>query len=116
MKRKNEDGQMSRDAYDEDFSSSNQHPGAFSKATPNTLANRKYISAHRGENRKVEFANHIGALNTSFHAWFRDQVTNDPAANLLNGVQDFLDYISHLEDRYLRSYGEVLTFGSGDCA
>lgn len=116
MKRKNEDGQLSRNAYDDDYISSNQHPGPFSKATPNTLANRKFLSAQRCENRKIEFAKHIGALNSSFHVWFRDQVNNDASANLLSGVQDFLDYISHLEDRYLRSYGEVLTFGSGDCA
>lgn len=29
--------------------------------------------------------------------------------------QDYVDHVSSLEDRYLRVYGEVLTFGSGDC-
>lgn len=29
--------------------------------------------------------------------------------------QDYVDHVESLEDRYLRIYGEVLTFGSGDC-
>jgi hypothetical protein len=34
---------------------------------------------------------------------------------MADGVQDYIDYIQQLEDTYMRSYGEVLTFGSGDC-
>lgn len=30
-------------------------------------------------------------------------------------LQDYIDHALSLEDRYLRTYGEVLTFGSGDC-
>lgn len=30
-------------------------------------------------------------------------------------MQDYVDHVESLEDRYLRVYGEVLTFGSGDC-
>lgn len=30
-------------------------------------------------------------------------------------IQDYIDHVTALEDRYLRTYGEVLTFGSGDC-
>jgi regulator of chromosome condensation len=33
----------------------------------------------------------------------------------LSYVQDYIEYVTALEDRYLRKYGEVLTFGSGDC-
>ncbi len=36
-------------------------------------------------------------------------------ADLSDGFQDYVDYVSALEDRFLRKYGEVLTFGSGDC-
>ncbi len=35
--------------------------------------------------------------------------------NFVVDVQDYLDHVALLEDRYLRTYGEVLTFGSGDC-
>lgn len=114
MKRNRIDGQVSRQEYDEDYDMPVQHPGSFSRATPNTLATRKFLSAKRGD-KKVEFAKHIKALNSSFYTWFGEQVGADSSADLLNGVQDYIDYVTQLEDRYLRSYGEVLTFGSGDC-
>lgn len=114
MKRNRIDGQVSRQEYDEDYDEPAQQPGSFSRATPNTLAGRKFISAQRGD-KKFEFAKHIKALNSTFHAWFTSQVKNDAGADLQDGVQDYIDYVSQLEDRYLRSYGEVLTFGSGDC-
>lgn len=34
---------------------------------------------------------------------------------MIDAVQDYIDYMKQLEDRYLCSYGEVMTFGSGDC-
>lgn len=34
---------------------------------------------------------------------------------VLQLLQDYVDHVTSLEDRYLRTYGEVLTFGSGDC-
>ena len=39
---------------------------------------------------------------------------NDLAV-LTEGAQDYVDYVTQLEERYLKAYGEVLTFGSGDC-
>ncbi len=39
----------------------------------------------------------------------------DGTANLSDGVQDYIDYVTQLESRYLKEYGEVLTFGNGDC-
>ena len=114
MKRIRGDGQVSRQEYDEDCSDGYQHPGSFLSATPSTLATRKFLSVRRGD-KKVEFAKHIKALNSSFHIWFGQQIRADATADLLSGVQDYIDYVSQIEDRYLRSYGEVLTFGSGDC-
>lgn len=35
--------------------------------------------------------------------------------NIDHILQDYVDHCTSLEDRYLRTYGEVLTFGSGDC-
>lgn len=114
MKRIRGDGQISRQEYDEDYEHSVQYPGNFSKATPNTLASRKFLSVQRGD-KKVEFAKHIKALNSSFHSWFKSEVAADGTSDLVSGVQDYIDYIAQLEGRYLRSYGECLTFGSGDC-
>ena len=78
-------------------------------------------------------------LNTSFYKWLKEQIEKDEGADLTDGFQvesfilifnttvymliislfydkqDYIDYVSSLEDRYLRKYGEVLTFGSGDC-
>ena len=131
MKRNRVDGQLSKQQYhdvdgdehdgeehgdgdDEHHDMEAQRPGQFLRATPNTLATRKFLTAHR-EDKKVEFGRHLKALNSSFHQWFTQQTALDACADLLNGVQDYINYASQLEDRYLRSYGEVLTFGSGDC-
>ena len=114
MKRKNIDGQLSREEYDDMDEGSSYQPGTFTKATPNTLASRRRITATRVDKR-TEFSIHIQALNTSFSKWFKEQVAKDPSIDLTNGVQDYIDYSTQLQDRYLKSYGEVLTFGSGDC-
>ena len=116
-----EEGQVSRAAYESnvDISSSSSSSAFFARADATTLASRRMVStsaAHRGESKKLEFVKHIKELNTSFRVWFQEQVQLDAAANLSSGVQDYIDYATQLEGRYLRRYGEVLTFGSGDCA
>ena len=121
MKRIRHDGQVSKQEYDQDVQISQTH-SQFSKesylsdyrATPETLSSRRILSIKRGD-KKLEFAKHIKALNNSFHSWFRNEIKLSPSANLINGVQDYIDYSSQLESRYLRRFGEVLTFGSGDC-
>lgn len=63
--------------------------------------------------KKTEFIRHISALNESFFEWFQHQYDSDKYADLRDGVQDYIDYANQLQDRYLKEYGEVLTFGSG---
>jgi len=63
--------------------------------------------------KKTEFIRHISALNGSFFEWFQEQYDKDHYADLSDGVQDYIDYVHQLQDRYLKEYGEVLTFGSG---
>jgi regulator of chromosome condensation len=91
-----------------------QAPNAYLRATPNTMASRKIVAATRYD-KKQEFIRHIKALNQSLAAWFKQQVKLDPAADLARAAQDYVEYANQLEDRYLCKYGEVLTFGSGDC-
>jgi regulator of chromosome condensation len=66
-------------------------------------------------NKRKELVNHIKTLNKNFSDWFRNEYQKDPNVCMIDGVQDYIDYMKQLEDKYLRSYGEVLTFGSGDC-
>ncbi len=66
-------------------------------------------------NKKQEFVKHMKELNSSFYEWFRKCVRDDPTQFMNDAVQDYIDYSAQLEDRYLRSFGEVMTFGSGDC-
>ena len=54
-------------------------------------------------------------LNQSFYEWFKTCYQEDPNQFMNDAVQDYIDYATQLEDRYLRSFGEVMTFGSGDC-
>jgi len=84
------------------------------KATPRTLSNRRIVSAKRID-RKLEFYKNIYALNVAFRDWFREKYQENKEGIFVDAAQDYLDYVSQLEDRYLRAYGEVLTFGSGDC-
>lgn len=63
---------------------------------------------------KQEFLRHIKALNSLFNSWIQKQA-KDNAASLIPGCQDYIDYAKDLERKYLKTYGEVLTFGSGDC-
>lgn len=86
----------------------------FSKATPNTRGARTILKAQRVD-RKQEFIRHIRSLNASIHKFFSQQLSTDEAVDLVSAAQDYIDYSTQLEDRYLRRYGEVLTFGSGDC-
>ena len=72
------------------------------------------MSAKRVDKR-AEYVKHVRALNHSFQAWFNDSISKSAGACLAVGAQNWIDYRAKLEDRYLRTHGEVLTFGSGDC-
>ena len=65
--------------------------------------------------RRTEFLRNLKALNYSLCDWFKTNMNSKGFVDLSETAQDYKDYISDLEDRYLRKYGEVLTFGSGDC-
>ena len=70
---------------------------------------------HRRVDKSAEFSRHLIALNSSILAYFQDQIKRDPFVDLHLAAQDYVDYSKQLQDRYLRKYGEVFTFGSGDC-
>ena len=42
-------------------------------------------------------------------------LSENPLADLVDASNDYLQYAKDLEERYLRRYGEVFTFGSGEC-
>ena len=114
--RSSEDGQVSRAEYDfdDEYDQNSSNPGKFSRASFGTLSNRRIVSAKRVDKRQ-EYIRHVKALNESFSTWFNQQIRMSPGANLITATQDWLDYRLRLEERYLKTYGEVLTFGSGDC-
>lgn len=114
MKRNRVDGQLSKSEYEKREIYEENVPNIFSKATPNTLASRRMVTAQRFS-KKHEFIKYIKVLNKSLHHWFKEQVQLDSSVDLSAAAQDYIDYATQLEDRFLRKYGEVLTFGSGDC-
>lgn len=65
--------------------------------------------------RRTAFLRNLKALNYSLCDWFKANIDSKGYVDLSLTAQDYKDYISDLEDRYLRNHGEVLTFGSGDC-
>ena len=65
--------------------------------------------------KMTQFAKRIQALNQSYFTFIQTQILSNDTAVLTQASQDYLDFATQLEERYLGSYGEVLTFGSGDC-
>jgi hypothetical protein len=84
------------------------------KAEASVLAGRRQVSAHL-QNKRKEYLRHLRALNASFFDWLQRHVREAPQSSLADAAQDYVDYSSQLQDRYLKEYGEVFTFGSGDC-
>jgi len=78
------------------------------------LSSRRIVAAKRID-KKLEFVKHMKSLNQSFSRWFCDKARECPDDLMIEAAQDYIDYAIQLQDRYLRTYGEVLTFGSGDC-
>lgn len=121
IKRIREDGHLSQEEYNrqnqlQDSSSRPLFGGSvpFTRADANVLSSRRILTVSK-RGRNEEFARHLKALNSSFLKWFKEELKNKSCVDLSVGSQDYVDYIAQLEDRYLKTYGEVLTFGSGDC-
>ena len=126
MKRGRIDGYLTRDNYDQETEDNHDNsvfgnhfkpsgPGTFSRASEGTISVRRKLTASKKLNRKLEYAKHVKSLNQSFFSWFKSQVKSEPSALMINAAQDALDYLNKLSDKYMKSYGEVLTFGNGDC-
>ena len=67
-------------------------------------------------------ARHILAIfpanNFNFYSnslFLPQALSENPLADLVDASNDYLQYAKDLEERYLRRYGEVFTFGSGEC-
>lgn len=120
-KRSREDGHLSKDEYalETESSSSSQSSSftsSFPRASNDTLVSRRMVRAKKAhEDKKAEFAKHIEALNRQFKTWFKATLSEKPDQLYTAAAQDYLDHLAALQARYLRTHGEVLTFGSGDC-
>ena len=71
--------------------------------------------APTAEARQEAFVASLKSLNVQFADFVRAQIAKDPLAPLIDAGNDYIQYVSGLEDKYLRAYGEVFTFGSGEC-
>ena len=75
---------------------------------------RRIVKCKSSTDKKQQFSLHISKLNKQFAAWFEANiVARDSPQYLIEGAQDYIDYVNQLQSLYLRTYGEVLTFGSG---
>jgi len=116
MKRGRENGQITKEEYEFEEEKMTQQPGSFIKADADTLAGRKRKKAKTCQQlRKEEFHASVYDLNLQFTSWAKEQFSKNPKAPIIEAARDYITYIKQLEDQYLREYGEVLTFGSGDC-
>ena len=68
-------------------------------------------------NRRAEFYRQQELLNRAFAEYLEQlgDATDLDSADLMDACQEYLDYATSLEERFVRKFGEVLSFGSGDC-
>ncbi|KAH8084398.1 hypothetical protein JL720_7889 [Aureococcus anophagefferens] len=102
MKRRAEDGQISRAAYELRSESSQQAaPAGFAVASSRELESRRLTR--------------VSALNAKFAAWAEGQLAAEPAVAVLEAARDYVNYAEQLEAQFLVAHTDVLSFGSGDC-
>jgi len=88
----------------------------FARASGDEMNFRRVVHSKKAhDDKKAEFAKHIEALNRQFKSWFKTTLAQKPDEVYSAAVQDYMDHVAALQARYLRTYGEVMTFGSGDC-
>ena len=114
-----QDAQTKRSDYEQSLNTNQDFSGVwqsndYKRASKETMAKRKVVSVKRIDKRH-QFVKHAKSLNKTFFDWFSNQINKDKGSCLVDGAQDYLGYLNQLQDRQLRSHGEVLTFGSGDC-
>ena len=109
-KRVRPDGQISKEEYDDQQQQqSNSSSLTFVRASENDVSNRRMVAPNKSSNKKKqELALHLQCLNKSFSDWFHHQIKNDESSNCVDAVQDYIEYVTQLEDRFLRIYGEVM--------
>lgn len=115
-KRRRENGQVSREEYEYETSLCTTNDIGITRASPLTISNRRQLKSKKNCNtQRKEYYGQVRSLNIGFVDYVRGEVAQDPSACLATGAQDYLNYITSLESRYMREQGLVLTFGSGDC-
>ena len=115
-KRRREDGQVRREEYEDNerIQRNETSHSTFQKADAQTLQSRRMvISSSTRKSRNEEFVRHMQSLNKSYYNWFKSH--SNESKSLKESASDYLNHLSTLQERYMRTYGEVLTFGSGDC-
>ena len=67
--------------------------------------------------RYMAYVTQIRGVNTALYAWMSKQleVSSNKPLDFSQGVQDAIDYMRSISNRFLSTPGSVLTFGSGDC-
>jgi len=89
---------------------------ATSSTPKSTIASKS--SATRGRKaRETKYHYEIAKLNYQIYQWaqrnLRQEIPND--AFYLNAVENYLLHASAIHEKYNRSYGDIVTFGQGDC-
>ena len=127
MKRRAEDGQISRAAYELRSESSQQAaPAGFAVASSRELESRRLVKASKGKGggwagrgetalARELYQTRVSALNAKFAAWAEGQLAAEPAVAVLEAARDYVNYAEQLEAQFLVAHTDVLSFGSGDC-
>jgi len=106
-------GKKTRQQYDIDDSEGFETPRApFPRASSAVLASRRIF---KRKDRYLEYFQTMQALNTSFKQWVHEQISKKGNSDLSEGIADYIEHATKLNQRFLKKHGEVLTFGSGDC-
>ena len=123
MKRRNDDGQITRAEYELRCDARSTGPGAFGTAPAAVLASRRVAVPGLGGSRRKSatalaaevYAARVRALNAKFAAWATRQLEAEPDVPIAEAARDYLNYAEALDAQFLTEHSDVLSFGSGDC-
>ena len=117
-RRDSSDVGISKNEYNASQSYNSGTPGNFSKASPNSLAQRKQVSIPSPQNLTSALHSATKDLNLSFISNLREKFknkNNEMENTWESSLKDYVTYARHIKTHYRRRGGLVLACGSNDC-
>ncbi|CEG47261.1 FOG: RCC1 domain [Plasmopara halstedii] len=117
MKRGRVDVGVSKDQYEASLVApaiKDSVPDVFPRASTQVLKARRIVTV-KPTSRAQEAARQLAALNRAFVANLKAQWTHNKRESWEQNMKEYLNYAREIDAKFGARYGQILTFGSGDC-